>query len=141
MRPFDDIIVWKNHVVIDKILLKLVILFIYFIKSCIFSFFFNKLKLYVWQIRFAKSAENLLIYKYSVVAIICLCLFILWNMVYLLIYGKLGLVVGMTKQISDGKKIWSSQVSISIYLPPYHQIWSSQVSISIYLPPYHQIFV
>ena len=34
----------------------------------------------------------------------CLCLFILLNVVYLPIYAKLGLVVGMTKQMSNGKE-------------------------------------
>ena len=37
-------------------------------------------------------------------ACVCLCLFLLLNVVYLPIYAKLGLVVGMTKQISDGKE-------------------------------------
>ena len=35
---------------------------------------------------------------------VCLCLFLLLNIVYLAIYAKLGLVVGMTKQISNGKE-------------------------------------
>ena len=34
---------------------------------------------------------------------VCLCLFLLLNVVYLPIYAKLGLVVGMTKQMSTGK--------------------------------------
>ena len=34
-----------------------------------------------------------------------LYLFLLLNVVYLVIYAKLGLVVGMTKQMSDGKKV------------------------------------
>ena len=36
---------------------------------------------------------------------VCLCLFLLLNVVYLSIYAKLRLVVGMTKQTSDGEKI------------------------------------
>ena len=35
---------------------------------------------------------------------VCLCLFLFFNVVYLLSYAKLGLVVGMTKQISDDKE-------------------------------------
>ena len=35
---------------------------------------------------------------------VCLCLLLLLNVVYLVIYAKLGLVVGMTKQMSDGKE-------------------------------------
>ena len=35
---------------------------------------------------------------------VCLCLFLLLNVVYLPIYAKLGLVVGMTKQMSNGKE-------------------------------------
>ena len=34
-----------------------------------------------------------------------LCLFLLLNVVYLVICAKLGLVVGMTKQMSNGKKV------------------------------------
>ena len=36
---------------------------------------------------------------------VCLCLFLALNVVYLPIYAKLGLVVGMTKQMSDGKEV------------------------------------
>ena len=36
---------------------------------------------------------------------VCLCLFLLINVVYLSIYAKLRLVVGMTKQISNGKVV------------------------------------
>ena len=36
---------------------------------------------------------------------ICLCLFLLLNVVYLPICAKLGLVVGMTKQMSNGKEV------------------------------------
>ena len=35
---------------------------------------------------------------------VCLCLFLLLNVVYLPIYAKLRLVVGMTKQMSNGKE-------------------------------------
>ena len=35
---------------------------------------------------------------------VCLCLFLLLNVVHFPIYAKLGLVVGMTKQMSDGKE-------------------------------------
>ena len=35
---------------------------------------------------------------------VCLCLFLALDVVYLPIYAKLGLVVGMTKQMSDGKE-------------------------------------
>ena len=35
---------------------------------------------------------------------VCLCLFLELDVVYLPIYAKLGSVVGMTKQMSDGKK-------------------------------------
>ena len=35
---------------------------------------------------------------------VCLCLFLALNVVYLPIYSKLGLIVGMTKQMSDGKE-------------------------------------
>ena len=35
---------------------------------------------------------------------VCLCLFLLLNVVYLAIYVKLGLVVGVTKQMSNGKE-------------------------------------
>ena len=35
---------------------------------------------------------------------VCLCLFLALYVVYLSSYAKLGLVVGMTKQISDGKE-------------------------------------
>ena len=38
-------------------------------------------------------------------ACVCLCLFLLLNIVCLSIYAKLGLVVGMTKQMSDGKEL------------------------------------
>ena len=36
---------------------------------------------------------------------VCLCLFLLLNAVYLAIYAKLGLVVGMTKQMSYDKEV------------------------------------
>ena len=36
---------------------------------------------------------------------VCLCLFLALDVVYLSIYAKLGLVVGMTKQTSDGKEV------------------------------------
>ena len=36
---------------------------------------------------------------------VCLSLFLLLNVVCLLIYAKLGLVVGMAKQTSDGKEV------------------------------------
>ena len=39
------------------------------------------------------------------VAGVCLCFFLLLNVVYLPIYAKLRLVVGMTKQMSNGKEI------------------------------------
>ena len=35
---------------------------------------------------------------------VCLCLFLALDVVYLPIYAKLGLVVDMTKQMSDGKE-------------------------------------
>ena len=35
---------------------------------------------------------------------VCLCLFLALNVVYLPIYAKLRLVVGITKQMSDGKE-------------------------------------
>ena len=35
---------------------------------------------------------------------VCLCLFLALDVFYLPIYDKLGLVVGMTKQMSDGKE-------------------------------------
>ena len=35
---------------------------------------------------------------------VCLYLFLALDVVYLPIYAKLGLVVGMTKQMSDGKE-------------------------------------
>ena len=35
---------------------------------------------------------------------VCLCLFLALDDVYLPIYVKVGLVVGMTKQMSDGKE-------------------------------------
>ena len=35
----------------------------------------------------------------------CFCLFLLLNIVYLPIYAKLVLFVGMTKQMSDGKEL------------------------------------
>ena len=35
---------------------------------------------------------------------VCLCLFLALDVVYLPIYAKLGLVVGMKKQMSDGKE-------------------------------------
>ena len=35
---------------------------------------------------------------------VCLCLFLALDIVYLPIYAKLGLVVGMTKQMSDRKE-------------------------------------
>ena len=35
---------------------------------------------------------------------VCLCFFLALHVVYLSIYAKLGLVVGMTKQMSDGKE-------------------------------------
>ena len=38
------------------------------------------------------------------VAGVCLCLFLLLNIVYLPIYAKLGLVIGMTKRKSNVKK-------------------------------------
>ena len=36
---------------------------------------------------------------------VCLCLFLLLYVVYLVIYANLGLVVGMTKQMSNGKEV------------------------------------
>ena len=36
---------------------------------------------------------------------VCLCLFLALDVVYLPIYAKLWLVVGMTKQMSDGKEV------------------------------------
>ena len=36
---------------------------------------------------------------------VCLCFFPSINVVYLSIYTKLGLMVGMTKQMSDGKEV------------------------------------
>ena len=36
---------------------------------------------------------------------VCLCLILLLDVVYLAICAKLGLVVGMTKQMSNGKKV------------------------------------
>ena len=36
---------------------------------------------------------------------VCLCLILLLNVVYLPIYAKLGLVVGMTKLMSSGKEV------------------------------------
>ena len=36
---------------------------------------------------------------------VCQCLFLILNVVFLTIYAKLGLVVGMTKQMSDGKEV------------------------------------
>ena len=36
---------------------------------------------------------------------VCLCLFLLLNVVYLAICAKLWLVVGMTKQMSNGKEV------------------------------------
>ena len=41
----------------------------------------------------------------SLCAGVCLCLFLAFDGVYLPIYAKLGLVVGMTKQLSDGKEV------------------------------------
>ena len=35
---------------------------------------------------------------------VCLCSFLALDVVYLPIYAKLGFVVGMTKQMSDGKE-------------------------------------
>ena len=37
-------------------------------------------------------------------ASVCFCLFLALHVVYLPIYAKLGLVVGMTKQMSNGKE-------------------------------------
>ena len=39
------------------------------------------------------------------IAGVCLCLFFLLNVFYLPIYIKLGLVVGMTKQMPDGQEV------------------------------------
>ena len=36
---------------------------------------------------------------------VCLCSFLLFDVVYLEICAKLGLVVGMTKQMSNGKEV------------------------------------
>ena len=36
---------------------------------------------------------------------VCLCLFLLANVVYLAIYVKLGLAVSMTKQMSNDKEV------------------------------------
>ena len=36
---------------------------------------------------------------------VCLCLFLALDVVYLPIYAKLGLVVGITKQMSDGEEV------------------------------------
>ena len=36
---------------------------------------------------------------------VCLCLFLLLNVVYLAIYAKLWLVVGMTKQMSNAEDV------------------------------------
>ena len=47
-------------------------------------------------------------FQRAVLAALCdagVCLFLLLNVVYLPIYAKVGLVVGMTKQISNGKEV------------------------------------
>ena len=43
---------------------------------------------------------------------VCLCLFLALKVVYLPIYAKLGLVVGMTKQMSNGKEADSELLTI-----------------------------
>ena len=65
---------------------------------------------------------------------VCLCLFLLLNVVYLVIYVKLGLVVGITKQMSNDKE---NHVDLTLF--GRHDI--PQVNNSLCLPPYQLIFV
>ena len=52
-----------------------------------------------------QKLPNINLFIHILLTAACLRLFYLLNIVYLLIYTKLGLVVGMTKQISDVKEI------------------------------------
>ena len=49
--------------------------------------------------------DGVLLLYISVVTVICLCQLILFKIVYLSIYVKLGSVVCMTKQIADGRDV------------------------------------
>ena len=56
---------------------------------------------------------------------VCLCLFLALDVVYLPIYAKLGLVVDMTNQMSDGRHselltLDFPRINNSLCLPPYH---------------------
>ena len=93
MQSFDDnIIVCKNEEIRNKMLLKFLILFVCFIKSCMFSCF--------WQIKFVSMTKWSLqnppnisnFFTYNIVAIACLHLLILSNIDYLSIYAKLARV-------------------------------------------------
>ena len=57
---------------------------------------------------------------------VCLCLSLQFNVVYLSIYVKLGLVVGMTKKTSDGKEVDTLNVST-----PYKMISTSLRSVDM----------
>ena len=74
---------------------------------------------------------------------VCLCLFLLLNVVYLPIYAKLRLVVGMTKQMSNSKEVDSELLTLENHVDLHsfgrHDI--SRVNNSHCLPPYHLTFV
>ena len=64
MPPFYIIILWKNQEIINKILLNLVILFAYFMKSCIFFIFCQQVKVVCMTKWFGKIRRILINFKH-----------------------------------------------------------------------------
>ena len=69
---------------------------------------------------------------------VCLCLFLLLKIVYLPIYAKLGLVIGMTKQMSNGKKVDRELFTLEydVDLTSFGRHDFRMVNNSLCLPPY-----
>ena len=74
---------------------------------------------------------------------VCLCLFLALDVVYLPIYAKLGLVVGMTKQMSDDKEADSELLTLEnhVDLTSFGRYDFPRVNNSLCLPSYHLTFV
>ena len=72
------------------------------------------------------------------VQVLCLCLILLINVVYLPICAKLGLVVGMTKQMSDSELL---TLENHVDFTSFGRHDFSRVNNSLRLPPYHRTFV
>ena len=70
---------------------------------------------------------------------VCSCLFLALDVVYLQIYAKLGLFVGMTKQMSDSKEIDSELLTLEIHvdLTSFDRHDFPRVNNSLCLIPYH----